>query len=160
VGRHADLGLRVISDDITPPESGKAKVRIVQASIKAPILDVSVASGAPIATGAAFASTTEYREVNQGNWTVNLKQAGGSNASTVQCLLASGNVYSLFVLDRPSGLTAELRTDAASTGNIVPQGAIETGAGGSRTPISVPVVVGILAVLVLWRAWRVRRTAR
>ena len=69
-------------------------------------------------------------------------------------------MYSLFVLDRPAGLTAELRTDAASTGNIVPQGAIETGAGGSRTPISVPVVVGILAVLVLWRVWRVRRTAR
>jgi hypothetical protein len=159
VGRHADLGLRVINDDITPPDNGKAKVRVVQASIKAPILDVSVASGATIATGAAFASTTDYREVNQGKWTVTLKQAGGTAASTVQCMLASGNVYSLFVLDRPAGLTAELRTDAASTGNIVPQGAVETGAGGGMRRDATPLAVAVM-FLALLALSRVRRTAR
>src|SRR5690349_11666487 len=41
VGRHADLGLRVIDDDLTLPTGATAKVRIVQASIQAPVLDVS-----------------------------------------------------------------------------------------------------------------------
>ena len=131
VGRHADLGLRVIPDDLTLPDSGKARVRVVQASIQAPILDVSVASGSTIAGNVAFASTTGYRDVNQGKWTVKLQQTGGGTNSTVQCELTGGHVYSLFVLDRPTGLTAELRTDASRRG-AMPAGGVETGAGGSQ----------------------------
>src|SRR5262249_14678683 len=55
VGRHADLGLRVIDDDLSPPPSGKAKVRVVQASLRAPALDLSIAGGTTIATGVPFA---------------------------------------------------------------------------------------------------------
>jgi hypothetical protein len=148
VGKHADLGLRVIEDDLSPPDSGKAKVRIVQASIQAPVLNVSVASGSTIADGVQFASTTGYREVNQGNWTVNLQQAGGGGTSTVKCALTGGNVYSLIVLDRPSGLTAELRTDAGGKGGA-PLGGVETGAGGTQRPDRVPAIllVSLLALL-------------
>jgi Domain of unknown function (DUF4397) len=146
VGKHADLGLRVIEDDLSPPDSGKAKVRIVQASLQAPVLNVSVASGSTIADGVQFASTTGYREVNQGSWTVNLQQAGGGT-STVNCALTGGNVYSLIVLDRPSGLTAELRTDAGNKG-VMPAGGVETGAGGSQRPDRVPAIL-LLSVIVL-----------
>jgi Domain of unknown function (DUF4397) len=146
VGKHADLGLRVIEDDLSPPDSGKAKVRIVQASLQAPVLNVSVASGSTIADGVQFASTTGYREVNQGSWTVNLQQAGGGT-STVNCALTGGNVYSLIVLDRPSGLTAELRTDAGNKG-VMPAGGVETGAGGSQRPDPVPAIL-LLSVIVL-----------
>jgi hypothetical protein len=147
VGRHADLGLRVINDDLSVPSGGKAKVRIVQASLTAPVLDVSVASGPAIANGVQFASTTGYREVDQGNWTVKLQQAGGGGpASSVQCALSGGNVYSLIVLDRPSGLTAELHTDA-QRGGPVPAGGVDTGAGGSRHTDPAPALA--LASLVL-----------
>jgi hypothetical protein len=147
VGKHADLGLRVIEDDLSPPDSGKAKVRIVQASLQAPVLNVSVASGSTIADGVQFASTTGYREVNQGSWTVNLQRAGGGGTSTVKCALTGGNVYSLIVLDRPNGLTAELRTDAGSKG-AVPAGGVETGAGGPQRPDPVPAIL-LLSVTVL-----------
>jgi hypothetical protein len=140
VGRHADLGLRVIDDDLSLPDQGKAKVRIVQASLQAPVLDVSVATGSTIADGVQFASTTSYREVNQGSWTVKLQQAGGGKTSTVKCALGGGNVYSLIVLDRPGGLTAELRTDAQRRGGM-PAGGVDTGAGGGRTPDRVPALV-------------------
>ena len=157
VGKHADLGLRVLEDDLSPPDSGKAKVRIVQASIQAPVLNVSVASGSTIADGVQFASTTGYREVNQGNWTVNLQQAGGGSTSTVKCALTGGNVYSLIVLDRPAGLTAELRTDAGSKG-AVPQGGVDTGAGGSQRPDRIPAIV-LMSLLVLVAAGFATRRA-
>jgi hypothetical protein len=161
VGKHADLGLRVVEDDLTLPHSGKAKVRIVQASLQAPVLNVSVASGATIADGVQFASTTDYREVDQGSWTVNLQQPGGGRASTVKCTLTGGNVYSLIVLDRPGGLTAELHTDAQRTGGM-PQDGVETGTGGSRQPDRLPtlLLVSLLALLgggfALSRAQRAR----
>ncbi len=148
VGKHADLGLRVIEDDLTLPDSGKAKVRVVQASLQAPVLNVSISSGPTIADGVQFASTTDYREVNQGSWTVNLQQPGGGRTSTVKFTLNSGNVYSLIVLDRPGGFTAELRTDAQRTGSM-PQNGVETGAGGSRQPGRLPtlLLVSLLALL-------------
>jgi Domain of unknown function (DUF4397) len=156
VGKHADLGLRVIEDDLSPPDSGKAKVRIVQASLQAPVLNVSVASGSTIADGVQFATTTGYREVNQGSWTVNLQQAGGGKTSTVNCSLTGGNVYSLIVLDRPSGLTAELRTDAQRAGSM-PRGGMETGAGGSQRPDRVPAVLLLTLLVLLGAGWTVQR---
>src|SRR5437660_9013205 len=67
VGKHADLGLRIINDDLTLPANGEAKVRIVQASIQAPVLDVAVASGSTIVDNVQFASDTEYRDGTHGN---------------------------------------------------------------------------------------------
>jgi hypothetical protein len=146
VGRHADLGLRVIPDDLTLPGAGTARVRIVQASIKAPVLDVSVADGKSIAGAVPFATTTDYRDINQGNWTVKLAQAGGGTDSTVQCQLTGGTVYSLFVLDRPAGLTAELRTDASRRGGM-PAGGVETGRRGDRGGGNILVMASTLVLL-------------
>jgi hypothetical protein len=159
VGQHADLGLRVLKDDLSLPDRGTAKVRIVQASIKSPVLDVSVATGSTIANGVRFASTTDYRPVKQGSWTVNFQQAGGGMTSSIKCALTGGNVYSLFVLDRPTGLTAELRTDAKRAGSL-PAGGVETGAGGSQptSPERGLAVMSLLALLgVGYALSRVRR---
>src|SRR2546423_4419653 len=70
VGRFADLGLRVLTDDLRLPTDGQAKVRVVQASVRAPVLDVAVAGGAGIASGVPFATTTDYQEVAPGHWTL------------------------------------------------------------------------------------------
>src|SRR5215207_5504209 len=45
VGRYADLGLRVIKDDLRLPSPDESKVRIIQASVRAPVLDVGVRNG-------------------------------------------------------------------------------------------------------------------
>jgi len=110
VGKHADLGLKVIDDDLSLPPAGKAKVRIVQASVRAPVMTVSIAGGPVIADNIAFATTTDYLDVTPGHWTLKAQGAGGSPSSTLTATLATGNVYSLIVLDAKTGngLTAQL----------------------------------------------------
>ncbi len=119
VGKHAALGLKVIDDDLALPPAGKAKVRIVQASVTAPILDVSVSGGPSIASGVAFATTTAYQQVEPGRFTLRLQPVGGGAASTLAVDLGTGNVYSLIVLDKAGGgLKAELRVDALRQGGV------------------------------------------
>ena len=147
VGRHADLGLKVIDDDLSLPAAGKAKVRIVQASLRAPVLDLSIVGGASIDTGVAFATTTEYLQVAPGRWTLRAQGTNGGPAAILGVRLQAGNVYSLLVLDntKGSGLTAQLRIDAARPGTV-PNGAVQTGEGGSQpAPLSSLVSLGPLA---------------
>jgi Domain of unknown function (DUF4397) len=150
VGRYADLGLRVFNDDLTLPAVDAAKVRIIQASVRAPILDVSGTSGAPIADGVAFATTTDYRLVRPGRWTVQVQPTGGGTASELPCTLGPGNVYSLLVLDdKKGGLKPELHIDAARQG-AVPEGGVATGAGGTRPGSHLPtalLLTGVAAAL-------------
>lgn len=161
VGRYADLGLRIIADDLALPGSAKAKVRIVQASVRAPSLTVSVVGGPVIKTNVAFATTTAYQWVNPGTWTLKLQPAGGGPATTISATLAPNGVYSLIVLDGESGgLTAELRTDAAG-GGTVPSGGVETGGGGGDGSSPYPALAGasLLALVgVGLLSWRVRRS--
>jgi hypothetical protein len=130
VGRFADLGLKIYSDDITTPADGKAKVRVVQASVKAPVLDVAVADGATIATGAQFATTTDYQEVDAGNWQLKLTPTGGQ-ATTSDVTLAGGSTYTLLVLDGKEGLTTDLKEDASGGQVAAPAGGVATGGGGT-----------------------------
>ena len=152
VGRHADLGLRVLTDDLTVPPSGKAKVRVVQASVRAPVLSVAVANGRTIAEAVAFATTTGYQEVNPGRWTVRVQPTSGDAASSdLPCTLGAGNVYTLLVLDGSNGkLTAELRQDAGRQGPV-PAGGVETGAGGGggTTMPLVAAGLGLLGLMML-----------
>jgi hypothetical protein len=167
VGRHADLGLKVIEDDLTPPPSGKAKVRVVQASLRAPALDLSIAGGATIASNVPFASTTDYFQVQPGRWTLRAQGTTGGPAGNLGVHLDAGNVYSVLVLDAPGGgLRSELRLDAAGMGKP-PAGGVQTGAGGTRQrsdgglPLGVAVAVLLGAVgLAAYRYRRGRAGAR
>lgn len=165
-GRHAVLGLTVLQDDLSRPGSGKAKVRVIQASVVAPVLDVSMSNGTPIATAVQFASTTPYEVVNPGTWTLKLNPSGKTTVSTLGANLAGGSVYSLLVLDGSNGLKVELRTDARG-GADAPDGGVETGGGGafeaapasSNSPLPmIGVGAALLAALVLI-ALRLRRVA-
>ncbi|TNH22918.1 DUF4397 domain-containing protein, partial [Micromonospora orduensis] len=130
VGRHADLGLRVLTDDLSAPTDGRAKVRVVQASVRTPVLDVAAADGPMIANGVQFATTTDYQQVEPGSWRLKLTGAGGPSTDA-EVRLTGGAVYSLLVLDsKQGGLTAELRRDAEG-GTVVPAGGVDTGAGGT-----------------------------
>ncbi|MER7456525.1 DUF4397 domain-containing protein [Micromonospora sp. NPDC126480] len=149
VGRHADLGLRVLTDDLSAPAPGHAKVRVVQASVRAPVLDVAAAGGPPVATGVRFATTTDYQQVEPGRLRLRLSSTGGQTTDA-EVTLAAGAVYSLLVLDAErGGLTTELRQDAAGGAVVVPSGGVDTGAGGRAGPPAYPMVVGGLAVAAL-----------
>jgi hypothetical protein len=130
VGKFAGLGLKVLTDDLTRPVGGKAKVRIIQASVGTPVLDVSLANGTPIAKAVSFASTTDYQLVTPGNWVLALKGNGSSTVKNLSCTLTTGSVYSLLVVDSPNGLKLELRVDARG-GDTAPFGGVETGGGST-----------------------------
>ncbi|WP_420118460.1 DUF4397 domain-containing protein, partial [Micromonospora sp.] len=109
VGRYADLGLRVLADDLSAPAAGRAKVRVVQASVRAPVVDVAADDGPTIADAVRFATTTDYRQVEPGRWRLRLG-GGGGPGTDVEVTLTGGRVYSLLVLDgKRGGLTVELR---------------------------------------------------
>jgi hypothetical protein len=169
VGRHADLGLRVIDDDLSSPLNGQAMVRIVQASIRAPLLDVSIKGGATIATNVQFATTTTYRSVPPGILTLEVGPTGGTPVP-LQVTLQADSVYSVLVLDGKNGLTAQLRTDAVSKG-APPQGGVATGGGGmTRGHLFMPTVYVaagalVLMLLIVFRRggtdrWTTRRLSR
>ena len=146
VGRYADLGLRVLRDDLKLPGAGESKVRIIQASVRAPVLDVGVADGPAIADGVQFATTTEYRQVKPGRWTVQVEPSGGGTSTELPCTLGAGSVYSLLVLDaKGGGLKTELHIDAGRQGTV-PQGGVATGAGGTRPGSPMPMALLIAAV--------------
>jgi hypothetical protein len=163
VGRYAGLGLRVLRDDLKLPTAGKSKVRIIQASVRAPTLDVSVADGPTIADGVQFATTTAYRQVTPGRWTVKVQPSGGGKASSLPCTLGAGSVYSLLVLDdKRGGLKAELHVDAARQGTM-PLGGVATGAGGGEPAATAPMAMllaGLAATLTAGVAVLVRRRPR
>jgi Domain of unknown function (DUF4397) len=150
VGRYADLGLRVLRDDLKLPAPGESKVRIIQASVRAPVLDVGVNNGPTIADGVAFATTTSYRQVKPGTWTVKVQPSGGGRSSALPCTLGAGNVYSLLVLDaKNGGLKTELRIDAGRQGGV-PLGGVATGDGGTQPGSRLPMALlfaGLAAVL-------------
>jgi hypothetical protein len=163
VGRYADLGLRVLRDDISLPAQNQAKVRIVQASVRAPVLDVSVLGGPSIAEDVAFATTTAYHLVQPGPWRLQVQTASGSARTQLNVQLGEGSVYSLLILDAAGGgLEARLTTDASRRGGV-PVGGVDTGAGGGRTsPWLLPAGLLLLAAVtvgsgvVMYR----RRTSR
>jgi Domain of unknown function (DUF4397) len=163
VGRYADLGLRVLRDDLKLPDPDESKVRIIQASVRAPVLDVGVDNGPVIADGVQFATTTEYREVKPGRWTVEVQPSGGGKSSTLPCTLGAGSVYSLLVLDATGGgLKTELHIDAGRQGTM-PQGGVATGDGGTQPGSPMPMallVAGIAAVLVGGLVTAIRRRPR
>ena len=145
VGRFADLGLRVLTDDLKLPDPGKAKVRIIQASVEAPVLNVAGKNGNKIADGVRFATTTTYREVNPGRWSVRVVPTGGGRTSVLPCTLGAGSVYSLVVLDdKKGGLRPELHVDAERQGTV-PLGGVATGDGGTRPASPLPMAVLVAA---------------
>jgi Domain of unknown function (DUF4397) len=145
VGRRVDLGLKVYHDDLSSPAHGKSKVRVIQASIKDPQLNVSLTNGTKIASNVAFATTTSYKQVNAGNWTLVVRPSSGGKSVDLHVDLKADSVYSLLILDGKTTLTADLKVDATRAGSA-PVGGVATGLGGS-SPRNMPTIaVSVLAL--------------
>ncbi|MEU8076049.1 DUF4397 domain-containing protein [Catellatospora citrea] len=166
VGRYADLGLRVIDDNLSSPVDGKAKVRVIQASVRSPLLDVSAADGSRIADAVPFATTTEYQLMPPGDWKLRVRPTGDGRTTDLAVTTAAGGIYSIIILDGARGeLTTELRMDAKGAA-APPVGGVDTGLGGTAgswpypliVAVSLLVVVALSAVLLV--RWRRRALTR
>lgn len=127
VGLNEDLSARLITDDLTAPAEGQARVRLLQASVSSPSVDVATDTGASIAEEAEFGTATDYTEVEAGRWT--LEVDGRSTSGTVQVDLAPGSVNTLFVIDRDGEITIDAVEDSSGA-EAVPAGGVATGEGG------------------------------
>ncbi len=144
-GPSASVQTSLVADDLTAPPAGQAKVRLIQAAVSAPAVDVRVVDGPSLADDAPFASTSAYTPVPAGPARVEVAAAEPDAAPVVESLdVAAGTVSSLVVLDGVAG--ADLRimsvddatgVDVSATAAVaaaapaaVPQGGIAAGAGG------------------------------
>jgi len=146
LGKYAELALRVLEDDLSMPPDGQARVRVIQASITAPSIEVSVKGGDSVFSNLAFAQTTGYRTVPAGSWTLMAGPSGGQTSELPVTLAASG-VYTVLLVDKDGKLTADLHADALGAGAVVPVGGTETGMGGTATPPSSAPIAAVLLVL-------------
>jgi hypothetical protein len=129
-GMFADLSLRPLPDDLTPPPDGSARVRVLAAASRVPTVDVGLTGGPVLAEDLAFAEAGEPVPVPAGAAHVHVDGGPGLRAD-LPTDLAAGSVVTLLVLDAPDGgLTVRVVLDAAGTART-PTGGVEAGAGGT-----------------------------
>ena len=123
-----DPGLRVevLQDQMTTP-TGRALVRVFQASLKEPVVTVTYGPDV-LARQLAFGLATSYTPVVPGTHMVRFT-ASGSDAG-MQVKLAADTVHTIVVLDDSSGLKVDALTDAVGS-QIMPSGGANTGFGGT-----------------------------
>jgi len=123
-----DPGLRVevLQDQMATP-TGRALVRVFQASLKEPVVTVTYGPDV-LARQLAFGSATSYTAVLPGTHMVRFT-ASGTDAD-LRVKLAAGTVHTIVVLDDSSGLKVDALTDAVGS-QIMPSGGANTGFGGT-----------------------------
>jgi Domain of unknown function (DUF4397) len=129
IGPRAGLRLRVITDDLTTP-AGKALVRVIQASVKQPMVTVRW-DGKVIASKLPFPAVTSYQAVSPGTETVTAGADGSAARAASSAIgLAAGTIHTLVVLDGAGGLEVANLEDAAGSARA-PAGGAATGFGGT-----------------------------
>ncbi len=123
-----DPGLRVevLKDQMATP-TGKALVRVVQASLREHLVTVSYGPDV-LARQLAFGVATSYAAVSPGAQTVQFTASGEHAATSVR--LAADTVHTIVVLDDSSGLKVDALVDAAGS-QIMPKGGADAGFGGT-----------------------------
>jgi hypothetical protein len=157
MGPKSGLRLQVLDDELTTP-SGQALVRVIQASLKQQVVNVSLGS-TTLASGLKFASVSSYQAVSPGTMTVTVSSSGGNATSSVT--LAAGTVHTLVVLDGANGLEVVSLEDASGMGTP-PLGGVSTGFGGTAphgpgSPVPWLVAIGAGSLLALTGGLGLRR---
>jgi hypothetical protein len=160
VGLRSGLRLRIFHDDLTTP-TGKALVRVVQASMKDPHVTVSW-GGTTIARKLAFASVTSYQAITPGVETAAVIAGGREVTSTVA--LTAGSIHTLIVLDGAKGLEVANLEDADGSSKL-PTGGAQTGFGGTAphgpgSPAPWLEVIAVGSVLAVAGGLGLRRSRR
>jgi hypothetical protein len=157
LGPLSGLRLQVLDDDLTTP-TGKALVRIIQASLKQNVVSVSW-GGTTLNGKLKFGSVTSYQTVSPGTST--LLVTGSGEDAHVSIPLAAGTVHTLVVLDGTDGLQVDDLLDAAGSA-VDPAGGAATGFGGMAprapsSPLPWLAVIGAGLLLAVGGGLRLRR---
>jgi hypothetical protein len=155
-GRSDSLETDLLTDDMTAPAAGGARVRIIQGAGDAGPVEVTTGVDELSVQGADIGTVGPYTTVPAGTVEVTVS-ADGVDDVTRGLDLAAGTVSSLVVLDEPAdgGLQVVRVTDgtgtpgSAATPTGLPAGGIDTGGGSTASQraggIPVPAAVGVAA---------------
>jgi hypothetical protein len=147
VGMTAQLHGIVLPDTTAMPASGRALVRVVQASSQAGHASVKVSDGTLLTADVAFGAASDYVSVAAGSPAVTADSTTQSSlTSTSQLALASGSVDTVVLLDKAGGgIVLRSVLDAAGAA-AVPVGAVPAGGGGTADfSRSTPSVIATVA---------------
>ena len=128
LGPQAGASITLLTDDLTRPGPGNARVRVLQGAQTAGSVTVTW-NGKPMTGPVAFATATPYVTAPAGRGTIDLAPTTGA-PFTLPVDLAAGGVYTVIVVQRGGGLGGQVQTDALG-GGAAPTGGIETGFGGT-----------------------------
>lgn len=106
IGRPDNVETLPLTDDLTPPPAGQAKVRFVHASPDAPAVDVAVTGAAtPIFANVAFRSATNYETVAAGTVDLQVRAAGSNNVvlTVPGVTLTGGATYTIYAVGLAEG---------------------------------------------------------
>ncbi|MET1073277.1 MAG: DUF4397 domain-containing protein [Umezawaea sp.] len=153
LGTTDKLSLKVLDDDVTLPQAGKARMRMINAAPGSTSADL-LRDGKLLIQQAVFAEPTLYALVDPGSSSLQVTPRGTNPVTLVADVEASG-VYTVVVLELDGKVTAKIRADAKSS-EVVPGGGQETGfggmadgRGGTSWPI-VPFAAVLVCAGVLW----------
>ena len=159
MGPEAGLRLQVLDDQLTTP-SGKSLVRVIQASLKEPVVKFHCSCGGDIAPKASFGSVSDYAPIPPGTWTMTAIVESTTKAS-LPVPLGAGTVHTMVVLDGTNGLEIVNLVDAAGAGQP-PVGGVTTGFGGTAghgpgSPVPWLALIGAGSLIALTGGFRLRR---
>lgn len=136
-GTPASPAATVVTDDLTQPAAGSARVRLAQGAEDGAGISVEAVGGPTLSRGLAYGAVTGYADVPQGRWTFRVTRADGTPAVAEAPVvdLAAGSLSTLVLLTAPDGLvTVRAVTDATGVDTaVVPARGVETGGGGTAT---------------------------
>jgi hypothetical protein len=138
-GMFADLSLQPMTDDLSSPPDGSARVRVLAAASGVPSVDLHLDGGPALATGLRFGEAGDSVDVPAGPGSITVAGA------PVPVDLRAGSIDTVLVLDAPGGgATVRVVQDAVGPA-LTPVGAVEAGGGGTAGPRS-PLLVAAGAV--------------
>ncbi len=108
IGKLANITAKVVEDNVTGLDAGKARLRVVHASPDAPAVDVAVKGGAVLVPNLAFPTASDYLTVDPMTVDVEVRAAGTTTvALAVPGLkLEAGKIYTVYAVGLLSGTPA------------------------------------------------------
>jgi hypothetical protein len=129
--------IKVLSDELVPPEQGKAKVRVVNASPDVGEVDVAVAGAKePLISGLNATNESDYRDVGPVSGKLIVRGSGRDGKGQVvaeapSASIESGKIYTIFVMGRTGGspkaeaVVVEDELVPTATTEVTPEGAMD-----------------------------------
>jgi hypothetical protein len=96
--------LRVLADELVPPDPGKSKVRVVNTSPDAPNMDLMIAGQKdPVISGVGRQDSTGYKEIVPVMGKITLRDDQKQVVANVDATMEPGKLYTVIVVGKTTG---------------------------------------------------------